>query len=74
MKFDRSTRRIVVLPGDHVGIEVTRAAEQVLRLIDSLSPFNFEIVHGKIGGAAIDEFGKLRNYLIKLVTITETFR
>ena len=58
MNNNRSQYRVVVLPGDHVGTEVTAAAVQVIQLINQLSPYTIELVSGLIGGAAIDEFGK----------------
>lgn len=51
--------RIVVLSGDHVGKEVTKAALKVLKVIDGLRSkkygLNLEIVFGKVGGEAIDQ-------------------
>lgn len=52
------TKNIVVLPGDHVGKEVTDEAIKVLKAIEEAKPeitFNFE--HHLIGGAAIDATG-----------------
>jgi 3-isopropylmalate dehydrogenase len=51
-------KTIVVLPGDHVGTEVTNEAIKVLKAIEEARPsikFNFE--HHLIGGAAIDATG-----------------
>lgn len=51
-------KNIVVLPGDHVGTEVTAEAIKVLEAISSVRPsikFNFQ--HHLIGGAAIDATG-----------------
>jgi 3-isopropylmalate dehydrogenase len=45
--------RIVVLPGDGVGPEVTRAALQVLERIANLYGHDFTFDEGAIGGAAI---------------------
>lgn len=53
-----TTKNIVVLPGDHVGQEITEEAIKVLKAIESVRPnikFNFE--HHLIGGAAIDATG-----------------
>jgi 3-isopropylmalate dehydrogenase len=44
--------RIVVLPGDGIGPEITEAA---LRVLDKLGRFEYD--EQPIGGAAIDEFG-----------------
>lgn len=51
-------KNIVVLPGDHVGSEVTDEAIKVLKAIEEVRPsikFNFE--QHLIGGAAIDATG-----------------
>lgn len=53
-----TTKNIVVLPGDHVGQEITEEAIKVLQAIESVRPnikFNFQ--HHLIGGAAIDATG-----------------
>ncbi|MFL5838985.1 MAG: isocitrate/isopropylmalate family dehydrogenase, partial [Thermoleophilaceae bacterium] len=44
--------RIVVLPGDGIGPEITQAA---LRVLDQLGDFTYD--EQPIGGAAIDEVG-----------------
>lgn len=52
------SKNIVVLPGDHVGTEITNEAIKVLNAISEARPsikFNFE--HHLIGGAAIDATG-----------------
>lgn len=49
--------RIVVLPGDGVGPEVTRAAVEVLREAASIGGFDLECETWPIGGAAIDASG-----------------
>lgn len=52
------TKNIVVLPGDHVGTEITEEAIKVLNAISEARPnikFNYE--HHLIGGAAIDATG-----------------
>lgn len=54
-----ATKNIVVLPGDHVGQEITEEAIKVLNAVEEASKgklkFNFE--HHLIGGAAIDATG-----------------
>ncbi len=50
--------RIVLLPGDGVGPEVTAAAERVLRRIAELSGHRFRLIPAMIGGAAIDATGE----------------
>lgn len=52
------SKNVVVLPGDHVGQEVTDEAIKVLKAIEEVRPsvkFNFQ--HHLIGGAAIDAVG-----------------
>jgi 3-isopropylmalate dehydrogenase len=44
--------KVVVLPGDGIGPEITEAA---LRVLDRLGDFEYD--HQPIGGVAIDEFG-----------------
>ncbi|CDR46833.1 CYFA0S26e00584g1_1 [Cyberlindnera fabianii] len=54
-----TTKNIVILPGDHVGTEVTAEAIKVLNAISEAKPnikFNFQ--HHLIGGAAIDATGE----------------
>ena len=52
------TYNIVLLPGDGVGPEVTRAARDVLRVIGDFYGHHFEFAEHLIGGAAIDETGE----------------
>jgi len=52
MKF-----RIVVLPGDGVGPEVTSEAVKVLRAVERGSVHEIFLSYGDIGGAAIDKHG-----------------
>ncbi|KAH7592118.1 Isocitrate/isopropylmalate dehydrogenase [Nakaseomyces glabratus] len=53
------TKTIVVLPGDHVGQEITEEAIKVLNAIQECRPdkVNFKFEHHLIGGAAIDATG-----------------
>ncbi|SMN21941.1 similar to Saccharomyces cerevisiae YCL018W LEU2 Beta-isopropylmalate dehydrogenase (IMDH), catalyzes the third step in the leucine biosynthesis pathway [Maudiozyma saulgeensis] len=52
------TKTIVVLPGDHVGTEITEEAIKVLNAISESRPnIKFEFQHHLIGGAAIDATG-----------------
>ncbi|CAB4256549.1 similar to Saccharomyces cerevisiae YCL018W LEU2 Beta-isopropylmalate dehydrogenase (IMDH), catalyzes the third step in the leucine biosynthesis pathway [Maudiozyma barnettii] len=52
------TKTIVVLPGDHVGTEITDEAIKVLNSISEARPnIKFEFQHHLIGGAAIDATG-----------------
>jgi 3-isopropylmalate dehydrogenase len=52
-----SAKTIVVLPGDHVGTEVTNEAIKVLKAIEEVRPVTFDFQHHLIGGAAIDATG-----------------
>jgi len=49
--------KIILLPGDGIGPEVTRAAEKVIRLIAAESKIDVTLDTRLIGGASIDEFG-----------------
>jgi 3-isopropylmalate dehydrogenase len=49
--------RISVLPGDGIGREVTEQAEKVLLALQERFGHSFELEHGLIGGAAIEETG-----------------
>ena len=52
------TYNIVLLPGDGVGPEVTRAARDVLSVIGDFYGHTFSFTEHLIGGAAIDETGE----------------
>ncbi len=47
------TKKILILPGDGIGPEVTKEAEKILNYINSKGK-KFEISHADIGGIAID--------------------
>ncbi len=49
--------RIAVLPGDGIGVEVTREAVRVLQAVAKGSGVGLELEEGIIGGAAIDAHG-----------------
>lgn len=51
------TQKILLLPGDGIGVEVMEQAERVLRHLIAAG-LNVEIERNVIGGAAIDKFGK----------------
>ena len=51
-------KKIVLLPGDGIGPEVTRAAANVLQECAREFQHQFELVEMPIGGAAIDKTGK----------------
>ena len=50
--------RIVGLPGDCIGPEVYRAAEQVLDCLAGVQGFSYELDEQLIGGAAVDATGE----------------
>jgi 3-isopropylmalate dehydrogenase len=52
-----ATFRIAVLPGDGIGVEVTREAVRVLQAVGKHAGVGFELEEGIIGGAAIDAHG-----------------
>jgi 3-isopropylmalate dehydrogenase len=49
--------KIAVLPGDGIGVEVTREAVKVLQHVSKKYGHNFELKEGIIGGIAIDKTG-----------------
>ncbi len=51
------TMRVVVLPGDGVGVEVTAQAVNVLRAVAGYSGIELTVAEHLIGGRAIDEAG-----------------
>ncbi|KAI5949304.1 LEU2 [Candida jiufengensis] len=58
---EQITKTITVLPGDHVGTEITNEAIKVLQAIENSTPFQnikFNFKQHLIGGAAIDATGE----------------
>ncbi len=51
------TKRILVLPGDGIGPEITREALRVLEKADSLYGLGLSFEEDMIGGSAIDKYG-----------------
>lgn len=51
------SKRILVLPGDGIGPEITREAVKVLELANDKFNLGLELVEGELGGAAIDKHG-----------------
>ncbi|MEM9233800.1 MAG: 3-isopropylmalate dehydrogenase [Pseudomonadota bacterium] len=51
------TLRLVLLPGDGIGPEVTGAAEQVLRAVCEMADVSLVTESHALGGVAIDEYG-----------------
>jgi len=54
----RSKYRIAVLPGDGIGREVIAEAEKVLNAVGEQAGQEFTMVHGLVGGAAMDATGE----------------
>jgi 3-isopropylmalate dehydrogenase len=52
-----SNRKILLLPGDGIGPEVTRQAARVLEYFDQRRIASFEVKEDLVGGAAIDKHG-----------------
>lgn len=68
----KTKQRIVVLAGDHVGREVTAASLRVFDAVAGLRAnkhnIEFELVHGLVGGAAIDATGGIQHdYMYSIV-------
>jgi len=53
----KDSYRIVVLPGDGIGPEITHEALKVLTAVAKMDGFELEFEHHLIGGAAIDHAG-----------------
>ncbi|MDB5988241.1 MAG: 3-isopropylmalate dehydrogenase [Nevskia sp.] len=53
-----STAKILILPGDGIGPEVSAEAEKVLQALRADHGFDAEWTHGLIGGAAFDATGE----------------
>ena len=49
--------KILVLPGDGVGPEVTSEALKVINVISKIYNLNIDIQEGFFGGVAVDKFG-----------------
>ncbi len=52
------TRRVLVLPGDHIGPEVVREARRVLEVVAAGFGLALELDEGLIGGAALEASGE----------------
>ena len=48
--------KILILPGDGVGKEITSEALKVINLISKLYSLNIDIDFGYVGGVAVDKF------------------
>ena len=51
-------KRILILPGDGIGPEVSLIAKKLLMLIDKKFSLGIEISEGLIGGIAYEEYGQ----------------
>jgi len=49
---------IAVLPGDGIGVEVTKEAIKVLKTLEKKDNINFNFKYALVGGVAIDECGE----------------
>ena len=52
------TKRLLVLPGDGIGPEVTSEAMRVLDYVCDTADVSYEAEYARFGGASIDEYGK----------------
>ena len=51
------TKKILILPGDGIGQEVTSSMSEVLHYLIDEQSLDFQISERKIGGSSYDEFG-----------------
>ena len=51
-------KKILLLPGDGIGHEITKEAEKLFNWLEQNSPLDFEIDKNSIGGHSIDQFGE----------------
>ena len=49
--------KVLILPGDGIGVDVCVEAEEMLKEISAQHGLNIEISHALIGGAAMDATG-----------------
>ena len=54
------TKKILILPGDGIGQEVTSSAKEVLDFLIDEYQLNFEITNMDVGGTAYEKFGSPR--------------
>ena len=52
------TKKILILPGDGIGQEVTLSMQKVLEYLIDEQDLNLEITERKVGGSSYEEFGK----------------
>ena len=49
--------KIITLPGDGIGPEITSSAVKILNAISELNDLEFEIIEKYVGGISIDKYG-----------------
>ena len=52
------SRKILILPGDHIGPEIVAQAVKVLQQVDGLYNLNLQFETGLLGGAAVETTGE----------------
>lgn len=57
LKTDMKKFKIITLPGDGIGPEITSSAVKILNAISDLNDIEFEIVEKYVGGISIDKYG-----------------
>ncbi len=50
-------RRIIVIPGDGIGVEVMTQGVKILEAVGEKYDINLQLIEGKMGGTAFDELG-----------------
>lgn len=50
-------KKVILLPGDGIGVEVTRAAERVMRCLGQMFGLQIDAQEFAVGGASIDAYG-----------------
>ena len=51
------TKKILILPGDGIGQEVTSSMSEVLHYLIDEQSLDFQISERKVGGSSYEEFG-----------------
>ena len=57
LRTDMKKYKIITLPGDGIGPEITSSAVKILNVIADLNDIEFEIVEKYVGGISIDKYG-----------------
>ena len=52
------TKKILILPGDGIGKEVTSSMNEVLQYLIDEQNLDLQLSERKVGGSSFDEFGK----------------